>query len=844
MLKVSLRSLLSHKLRLALTATAIVLGVTFVAGTLILTDTIRNTFQGVLSNVDRGVAVEVRGRPLVGETSSYLPVPTSLLATIRAVSGVQDAVGLVSTRGIALIENGKVITGRVGVATLGGNWIADQQLSPYRLASGSPPQAADDMVIDQATATRQHLAVGDQVEVSFKGGPAQSFRISGIAEFGNQTSVAGASFALFTEPTAETLLQAGGTYNAIDASVQSGVTALQLRTRISSALSGDAVTVQTGQQAASQAEQTAVTTINNFVGTPLLVFALIAVFVGSFLIVNTFSILVAQRTQELALLRAVGATRGQVFSEVVTEAAITGVVASLLGFVLGLLVARVLVRIFSSTATLSVGADALIWSLVIGTVVTVVAAAFPARRATHIPPVAALREAVPETHDLPRGRIAAGSLVLAAGVAGLLGTLFTANVNTGPNLAILGLSVLAIFLGMALLAPGLVRPVAAVLGWPARRLRGAPGRLAGENARRNPRRTALTASALMIGLALVTAVAVLTESVEASIDAAIDGSVRAQLVVLDQRGGGGFTPDIASTLRQDPRLTDIAELRSSDVLVGNVSTSLLALDPSQLSRVLDLSMTTGSAASIATQNTAVVDSTTAAADGLQLGSRVAMTFPRGDRINAVVGGIYSPDALINGYLVSLATLAPHVVSQQDDAVLVNPASGVSLSTAQASLLHDLQSFPVLTAMTKAEYKDLVSTGLNSFLNLIYVLLGLAIIIAVVGIINTLALSVLERTREIGLLRALGMTRTQTREMVAWESVIIALLGAVLGLGVGAGMGIALVVSLHADGISQTSVPGGNLIIYACAAGLFGILAAIFPAIRASRVDVLRAITIE
>jgi putative ABC transport system permease protein len=407
---------------------------------------------------------------------------------------------------------------------------------------------------------------------------------------------------------------------------------------------------------------------------------------------------------------------------------------------------------------------------------------------------------------------------------------------------VLGLSVLAIFLGTALLAPILVRPVATVLGWPAR-LRGAPGRLAGENARRNPRRTALTSAALMIGLALVTAVAVITASVEASINQSIDGTVRAQLVVLDE-GSGGFSPEVATTLRQDPKLADISEIRGTDVLVGDIATGATGFDTGNVGQVLTFSMTAGSAASIATTNTTLVDSTEAASENVHVGSVVTMTFANGDKVNMSVGGIYTPDALISGYLVSLDTLNPHVTTARDADIALNPAPGVSLPTAQASLLNDLRAYPQLSGLTRTQYKNLISAGLNTFLNLIYVLLGLAIFIAVVGIVNTLALSVLERTRELGLLRAVGMTRGQTREMVAWESVIIALLGAVLGLAVGCGLGIALVSALHSDGISQTAVPGNNLILYAVAAGLFGIVAAIFPAIRASRVDVLRAVTTE
>ena len=846
MFKVSLRSLLSHKLRLVLTGVAIVLGVTFVAGTLVLTDTIRSTFQGVLSNVDKGVAVVVTGPAPATATGrlsgATLPLPESVLAKVQKVSGVADAVGVLDRTGVAFLLNGQEIGDASHEGARGLNWVSDPQLTQFQLVSGAAPQSADDVVVNAAAATAAHLAVGQQVQVSFEASAAQSFTISGIATWGGQTSIAGEGFALFTLPTAESVLEADNTFDAIDISAQSGVTDLQLRDRIATALSGSSVQVQTGAQRSSQVEQSAVTEINEFIGTPLLVFAFIAVFVGSFLIANTFSILVAQRTQELALLRALGATRGQVFTEVITEAAVTGVLASLTGFLLGILVADGLIHIFSSTTKLSVQPDALITSLLVGTIITVIAAALPARRATHIAPVAALRESQPEIQGLPRTRIGFGLVLFLGGIAGLLQSLFSASAASGPNLDVLGLSVLAIFLGTALLAPVLIRPIATVLGWPAH-FRGAPGQLAGENARRNPRRTALTSAALMIGLALVTAVAVITDSVEASINQAIDGTVKAQLVVLDE-GSGGFSPQVASTLRADPELADVSEIRGSDALVGNISTGVTGLDTSNVASIFSFSMTAGSAGSIETADTTIVDSTEAATENVHVGSPVTMTFPNGDQVRMTVGGIYTPDALISGYLVSLSTLDPHLATVRDADVAMNPAPGVSLSAADASLLHDLRAYPELSGLTKTQYKDLISAGLNTFLNLIYVLLGLAIIIAVVGIINTLALSVLERTRELGLLRAVGMTRGQTREMVAWESVIIALIGAVLGLAVGAGLGIAMVSALHNDGISQTAVPGSNLILYAVAAGLFGIIASIFPAIRASHVDVLRAVTTD
>jgi putative ABC transport system permease protein len=834
MFRTSLHNLLSHKLRLALTTLAIVLGVTFVAGTLVVTNTISTYSKSLIAGLDKGVAVEVQG--------SINPLPALVLTRVRAVPGVADAVGELNRSGIALLKNGVMIGGSLEPGALGGNWISDHGLSPYRLTNGSAPVVSDDVVIDAESATTAHLRVGDVVEVAFNASAAQTFRISGIATYGTETSEGGNAFALFTTSTAEQLLQADNTYDAIAVSAQPSVTDLQLRDRIASSLAGTAVQVQTGAAATAQTQQSAATTINQSLGTPLLVFAFISVFVGMFLIVNTFSILVAQRTRELALLRALGATRRQVFVQVITEAALTGLVASVIGFGFGVLVADALLHLVASAVPLAISSSALITSLLVGTVVTVIAAALPARRATRIAPVAALREAPPELHSLSRTRISSGIVLLCGGASGLVLTLLGASSAAGPNLAVLGLSVLVAFLAVALLAPAVVRPLAGVLGLPAR-LRGAPGRLAGENARRNPRRTALTASALMVGLGLVTGVAVITDSLKTSVDQAIDGNIRAQLVVFD-KGGSNFTGQVATALRGDPNLADVAEIQGSSVQVGNISTNIDGVAPGSIGPDLIFPMTAGASDSVATRETGIVDSTTAATLKLHVGGTVTMTFPTGETAPIRVGGIYTPDAVLSGFYVSAATFAPYVAPLLDSVVLANPASGISLASADTSFLHDLSGYPVLTGYTASQYLDYESTQLNTFLNLIYVLLALAIVIAVVGIVNTLALSVLERTRELGLLRAVGMTRGQVREMVAWESVIIALLGAVLGLCVGAGLGIAVVSSLHAEGITATAIPGGNLLLYAAAAACFGLIAAIFPAIRASRIDVLRAVSTE
>ncbi|HVC41594.1 MAG TPA: FtsX-like permease family protein [Candidatus Saccharimonadales bacterium] len=845
MIGVSLRSLLSHKLRLALTTIAVVLGVSFVAGTFILTDTINSTFTSIFATANAGVAVTVHGHPIAGDSGGVgggqnHPIPTSLLATVRVIPGVKDAVGNIFRVGATLIgHDGKPIGGN-GPPSFGANWIADKDISPYHLRSGTAPRGAADVVVDAGTAAKHGLVVGASLPIVFLGGVEEHFTITGIAGYGSSDNLAGATIALFTEATAERVLEGQNKYDSILVSAQSGVTDVVLRERIAMALPGYAE-AETGQQAAAAAEQSTESTISTFIGTPLLVFAFISLFVGSFLIINTFNILVAQRTRELALLRALGATRAQVMASVLVEATVTGFVASLLGFAVGILIARALLSLFGSAATggVTLLPRTVIVAVLVGTVVTVIAATLPARRATRIAPVAALAESLPETQELPRRRIAVGLAVFLLGCTALLAGLFT---SSSVTLQLIGAGFLGVFLGVALLAPLLVVPVATVLGWPVRRLRGAAGLLAGENARRNPRRTALTAAALMIGLALVTCVAVLTDSVRVSTNNAIEGTLRADFIVFTQ--GPDFNTQAATALAQDPRLTDVTEVRVTSVLIRGSSQDISAIDPANLGSVLTLSMVSGDASAIGTTNTAIVDSTEANASNVHMGQLVTCNFPQGATVRIRIGGIYTANALVSGYIVSLATMQPNVPAARDAIVLANTAGGASPGQGESALHQDVSAFPLLMAMSRSEYRTFVGASLDSFLNLITTLLAFAIIIAVLGIANTLALSVLERTREIGVLRALGMTRSQTRSMVRWESVIISLLGAVLGLAVGLGLGVVVAGSLHDLGVTVVAVPGGNLMLYAVAAGIFGVLAAIIPTIRAARIDILRAIATE
>ena len=826
---------------------AIVLGIAFVSSTFVVGDTINNVFGAIFTDANQGISVVVEGQSLAGASQDIgggqrLPVPAAVLPTVQHVDGVKQAYGVIFRTGATLLSpSGKPIGGN-GPPTFGANWV-DSPISPYHLRSGHSPQAPDEIVVDAATATANGIRVGQTIQMVFNGGPRQPFHVSGIAGYGTADNVAGATITLFTTATAMRVLDTHGNVDQIAALSASGVSDATLRDRIAAVLPADMV-AQTGSAQANQQKQ-ATQSIISILSTALLVFGLIALFVGSFLIVNTFTILIAQRSRELALLRALGATRRQVMVSVLIEAFVTGAVASAIGAALGVLLAVGLARLLGFSLTnggLTVSPRSIIVSIVVGTVVTVLAAILPARRATRVTPMAALRDAVPETQPVTRRRIAGGSITAAIGLI-LLGIgLFT---STGQTLPLLGAGTLALFIGVAYLAPLLVRPVAGALGRPLARLRGVPGRLARENAMRSPRRTASTAAALMIGVALIAAVAVIAASFKASGESAIAGSVNAQLLVTDTTSQEGFSNTDAAPLRADPRLADLTEVRANSIVAASANQSLLGIDPSAINHTVAFDMVNGDAGSVADAQHVLVDDTTASARGWTTGTVLTVQFPYASKTTTKrIGGVYRGNALISGFIVSLATYAANFPTQRDVAILANPAPGQSLTAAHNAMARDLEAYPTLTIQTKQQFIDANSASIDQAQSLIDVLLVLSIVIAALGVVNTLALSVLERTRELGLLRALGLTRRQTRSMVRWEAVIIALLGALLGLGIGAGMGTAVVRALASQGLSKLSVPAAQLLVYVVVAFFIGVIAAVLPARRAARLNILDAIASE
>ena len=848
MFKVTLRGLLAHKLRLSLTAVAIVLGVAFVSSTFVVGDTINNVFGDIFTNANQGIAVVVEGQSLAGSSKDVgggarLPVPGSLVATVQRVDGVARADGAIFRNGAVLLDRtGKPIGGH-GPPTFGANWI-DAPQSPYHFRAGRPPGAADEVAVDAATASANGIQVGQAIDIVFNGGPRQTFHVSGIVGYGQADNIAGATITLFTTPTAERVLATNGDFDQIDVLAAAGVSDATLRDRVAQVLPSNMV-ANTGAGQAFQQKQ-ATQSVIGILSTALLVFGLIALFVGSFLIVNTFTILIAQRSRELALLRTLGATRRQVMVSVLTEALITGLVASAAGAGLGILLAIGLARLLGfslANGGLTISPRSFVVSILVGAAVTVAAAVLPARRATRVAPMAALRDAVPETAPVTRRRVVGGAITALVGAA-LLGVGLFA--GTGQALLLLGLGALALFIGIAYLAPLIVRPVAGAIGRPLAALRGIPGKLARENAIRSPRRTASTAAALMIGVALIAAVAVLASSFKASGEASIAGSINAQLLVINNGSEGGFSSEVTAPLRGDRALTDVTEVRANSIVLASANESLLALDVGAIGRSVGFDMVSGDATSISDQQTLLVDDSIAGARGWTTGTTVRAQFPYAATATSMrIGGVYHGNALISGAVLSLAAYAANFPPPQRDlALLADPAPGQPLAAAESALKSDLNAYPTLKVQTKQDFIISNSQQIDQAQSLIDVLLVLSIVIAALGVVNTLALSVLERARELGLLRALGLTRRQTRSMVRWESVIIALLGAVLGLVIGAALGTAVVRALADQGLSRLTVPVGQLLAYVVVAFIIGVIAAVLPARRAARLNILDAIGAE
>jgi putative ABC transport system permease protein len=842
MWKVTIKELLAHKLRLALTALAIVLGVTFISGTFVLTDTLNNTFNTLFGNIFQNVDFQVRGVAQFNGTGPGAgvqrnPIPDSVLASVRAVPGVQAAEGSVQGFAQYVGKDGKAIT-TGGAPTIGLSFDPNQEISALRLVTGHAPTTAHDVVMDEGTAQKYGFAVGNRVKILTKGA-TETFTITGLARFGTANNLAGATLAAFDLPTAQRLVGTPGQLNAINVVASSGADKAAVQRAIARTLPRG-VEVVTGQTVVNEATSQ-ISSGLGFFSTALLVFAFIALFVGGFTILNTFSIIVGQRTRELALLRIVGASRRQVFRSVLLEAAIVGLVSSVIGLGLGVLAAVGLEALLSGfgitlpSGSLVFAPRTVIVGLLVGVGVTVVSAISPARRAVRIPPVAAVAEQQTESEISFRRRFTWGAVITLGGAL-LLGIGLAK-----PAIQLVGLGALGIFIGVARLAPAVARPMSSVIGRPLARLLGTAGKLGRENSMRSPRRTAQTASALMVGLALVSAIAVFGASLSQSAKASIDNAINANLVITtSSTGQSGFSTLVQPTVASVPGVHATSTVYVDQFEVQRSVQTLTSVSTDHLAETVNVETTSGSTTALA-RGQLLVDSDTAQSKHWTVGSVVPVRFALTGPTTMRVGGIFKANTLIGKYLVGNAFFVQHFENELPIAVLA--ATNGSAAT-QHAVTHALSGYPNVKIQTRAQFVQSQEAQVNQLLGLVYALLGLAVIIALIGIVNTLMLSVFERTHEIGLLRAVGMRRRQIRAMIRSESVILAVFGAVIGIVVGTGLGVALVSSLKSQGITNLSIPGQSLVIFLVLAAVLGLVAASWPARRAARLDVLSAIAAE
>ncbi len=843
MLRATIASLLARKLRLALTAIAVSLGVAFVAGSLVFTDTLGRTFDTIMLGSTGDVVV--RPVAVAGITPGDSPTPqvtATALERLRTVDGVARVDGnLFAADAFVVGSDGKLVAS-VGAPSIGINWTDAQSLAGddfFRVTQGRPPSAHLEVVLDARTAERAGYALGETVHIVTRSGPIQATLV-GIGEAGG--SIAGATVAIFDTPTAQELF--AGAANAFhDAWVTAadGVDPVQLAQRLTPLLPAGLEAVDGKTVAAELVTQ--VQEALSFITTFLLVFAGIALVVGSFLIVNTFTILVAQRTRELALLRALGARRRQVSRTVLIEALVVGVVGSTLGLFGGLGLARGIQALMSAIgldlagATLALSPRTVVAAYAVGVLVTLFAAWLPARRASAVPPVAAMADEPTQLAQSTTGLrgLLAGVLIV-LGVAGMaIGTL----ADVGMPIAYVGVGMLAVLLGVAAASPVLGRPLLWALGGLYRRVYGPVGQLAAENAQRNPRRTAATASALMIGMALVTTMAILGSSTETSLrhlfaeEFAGDYQITSPLYV-------PFSPDVAQDVAAVAGVEAVSRIRTVPAAYEGTPLRLDAIDP-QERPVTTPTIRTGSLADLRGE-TLMAEHEFATERGWQVGTQVALTGADGSTNPfRVVATVDQAPGLSATTVTTLDGARVLGTPESDSIVTVFRAPGADPADVQRGLDAAIADLPTVVVQSTDDFVDTQLSGIGQLLAIIYALLGLAVVIAVLGIVNTLALSVIERTREIGLLRAIGLRRRQLRRMVRLESIAIALLGAALGTGLGVAFGAALQRPLADDGIDMLDIPAVQLGAVLLVSVVVGVLAAIWPSRRAARMDVLTAI---
>jgi putative ABC transport system permease protein len=842
-LRFTVKNLLARKFRLVTTGLAVLIGVAFMAGGLVLSDTIGHAFDTLFAKLGQDTDALVRSSDVVKSDFGNVRgrFDQSVIATVKAVDGVDKvSPSTGSFRAQIINADGKEIgpSGGNGPPAVGDVWNGADELSGGRIVEGRDPARDDEVVIDKKSAQDGHIAVGNTITVSTKAG-VLPFKVVGLVGFDQLNSVGGASFVGFTFDAAQADLGEPGLIDSISVSADRGVSQLELRNRIAAVVPGG-VEVVTGAQVIKE-NQKAIGDNFQFFDVLVGVFAGIALFVGSFIIYNTFSILVAQRTREMALLRAIGASRGQVLSALLAEAVAVGLLASLLGLLAGLGLAGALLKGleglgFELPAQGFVLTSAtIVITLVVGIGITVVAAVFPAWRGASVPPIAAMRDVALEDRGSSRTRVMVGALVTGLGMTLVLVGLF------GGKVPQIGFGAALVFLGVAALGPVFARPTVAVLGWPVARYRGITGRLARENAMRNPKRTSRTAAALLIGVALVGTITIVMTSVKASFKQIFEDQFTSDFVIsAGQFGNGGVSPELDKALSARRELGAVAPLRFSAGLFNGQPAGISAVGQQAVGTLFDIGVVAGSADDLDAEGLAVFKDK-ADHEGWTIGTLIPVKFPGRPAFEARVAVIYTKHEVTGDYFFGLPAFDAHVADNYDSQIFVSVAKGVSFASARAAIEEEAKPYPSISVKNREEYVKTNLSTIDVVLNVIRGLLGLSVLIALLGIANTLALSIVERTRELGLLRAVGMTRRQMRGAVRWEAVLIALFGTIGGLGVGMFFGWAIVKALEDQGFHVFAVPFVQLFVIGLVGAVAGVAAAVLPARRAARLDVLKAI---
>jgi putative ABC transport system permease protein len=843
-IRAALRNVITHKLRLALTVLTVSLGIAFIAGTSIFTDSLRSSFDALVAQPRPDILVTPRtalddpNESGTAVSGSLLTLPESLVEQIDTIPGVLDAAGRVINEGAYVLDQDGQPIGPSGPPARVSTWLPEPQITPIELAAGSLPQGINEVALLEATAFAGSYVIGDQVPITTPSNGVIRPTVVGIVKRSISGGLGG-TLIVQDLRTAQSLYGSPGQVNQISIMLDPGADQASVIQQLSQILP-ELTTIRTANQLADETAdriEEGFTFLNTF----LLAFGFLALFVAAFLIFNTFAMLVAQRTRELALLRAIGATRRQVFGSVIVEALAIGVVAGAIGILGGVglaILLRTLVDRFTGAlpaGPLVVSAGTILLASGVGIGVTLIASLGPARRAAFIPPVAAMRH---ETHIPERSLrlLTSAGLVLVLAAIPLAALALRTSDATDTAATWLGLSGLACLLGVLALTPVLARPLIGAIGRPLRV--STVGNLAVENARRNPRRTAATMSALAVGLALMASVTVIGSSARVSVEDVVDRTIGADFVVL----GAGFRPldpTVYQQLADTPGTRVVTYVRNVPAEIDGERTLITGVEQSVVGDVVDVQMVAGDVSALALGNI-IMDSDLAESLDINVGQTVTLDLINGSTDVQVVG-IFEPIGFLQGLITAMPSLMSFGALEQDTAVYIRAADGQDLGALRESLQSRLSALPAAQLQDQADIKREINQQFDVLFGFVYALLALSILVAFLGIVNTLSLSVAERFREIGLLRAVGSTRLQIRSMITVEALLIALLGTVIGLSVGLIYGILFQQVLSSEGVGLLYIPVPLLASFVAFGVLGGLLASLWPAWRASKMSILRAV---